>query len=135
MATLAGSGGGAAQRTIALVGFMGAGKTRAAKGAGEVLGEPVVDLDTEIELELGAPPDEVFDRDGESRFREVEERLALSSLRGGGIVALGGGAVESERIREALEACFTVCTPVHDKTGAVIGVLGIDINVTGWTRI
>ncbi len=33
------------------------------------------------------------------------------------------------------EACFTVCTPVHDAAGAVTGVLGIDINVTGWTRI
>jgi methyl-accepting chemotaxis protein len=33
------------------------------------------------------------------------------------------------------EACFTVCTPVHDAAGAIMGVLGIDINVTGWTRI
>ena len=33
------------------------------------------------------------------------------------------------------EACFTVCTPVRDEAGAVSGVLGIDINVTGWTRI
>jgi methyl-accepting chemotaxis protein len=33
------------------------------------------------------------------------------------------------------EACFTVCTPVKDKSGTVLGVLGIDINVTGWTRI
>ncbi|HSF40727.1 MAG TPA: methyl-accepting chemotaxis protein [Thermoanaerobaculia bacterium] len=33
------------------------------------------------------------------------------------------------------EACFTVCTPVRDAAGEVTGVLGIDINVTGWTRI
>ncbi|HKV07531.1 MAG TPA: methyl-accepting chemotaxis protein [Thermoanaerobaculia bacterium] len=33
------------------------------------------------------------------------------------------------------EACFTVCTPVRDGSGEVMGVLGIDINVTGWTRI
>jgi methyl-accepting chemotaxis protein len=33
------------------------------------------------------------------------------------------------------EACFTVCTPVRDGSGEVTGVLGIDINVTGWTRI
>jgi methyl-accepting chemotaxis protein len=33
------------------------------------------------------------------------------------------------------EACFTVCTPVRDAAGTVTGVLGIDINVTGWTRI
>jgi antitoxin component HigA of HigAB toxin-antitoxin module len=33
------------------------------------------------------------------------------------------------------EACFTVCTPVRDAAGAITGVLGLDINVTGWTRI
>jgi methyl-accepting chemotaxis protein len=33
------------------------------------------------------------------------------------------------------EACFTVCTPVRDAGGAITSVLGIDVNVSGWTRI
>ena len=33
------------------------------------------------------------------------------------------------------EACFTVCTPLHNGDGSLSAVLGIDINVTGWTRI
>jgi len=33
------------------------------------------------------------------------------------------------------EACFTVCTPVHNRDGSLAAVLGMDINVTGWTRI
>jgi methyl-accepting chemotaxis protein len=33
------------------------------------------------------------------------------------------------------EACFTVCTPLHNADGSIAAVLGIDINVTGWTRI
>jgi methyl-accepting chemotaxis protein len=33
------------------------------------------------------------------------------------------------------EACFTVCTPLHNGDGSLAAVLGIDINVTGWTRI
>jgi len=33
------------------------------------------------------------------------------------------------------EACFTVCTPLHNADGSLYAVLGIDINVTGWTRI
>jgi methyl-accepting chemotaxis protein len=33
------------------------------------------------------------------------------------------------------EACFTVCTPLRNGDGSVAAVLGIDINVTGWTRI
>jgi shikimate kinase/3-dehydroquinate synthase len=94
---------------------MGAGKTRAAKGAAAVLGERAVDLDSEIEAELGAIAADVFERDGESRFREAEERLALEALAGGGIVALGGGAVESERIRAALADCFTVWCRISEE--------------------
>jgi hypothetical protein len=33
------------------------------------------------------------------------------------------------------EACFTVCTPLRHGDGSIAAVLGIDINVTGWTRI
>ncbi len=33
------------------------------------------------------------------------------------------------------QACFTVCTPLRNGDGSVAAVLGIDINVTGWTRI
>ncbi len=115
MAAVEPAPGGAPQPTIALVGFMGAGKTRAAKGAGAVLGEPVVDVDAEIERELGAPAAEVFERDGEARYREAEERLAVAALREGGIVALGGGAVESERVREALAGSFTVWCRISEE--------------------
>lgn len=100
--------------TIALVGFMAAGKTRAAKGVAAVLGEPAIDLDAEIEREFGATVAEVFELDGEARFRETEERLALAALERGGIVALGGGAVESERVRAALGDCFTVWCPISE---------------------
>jgi shikimate kinase/3-dehydroquinate synthase len=94
---------------------MGAGKTRAAKGAAAVLGERITDVDREIERELGAPPAEVFTRDGEARFREVEERLALAALDDGGFVALGGGAVESESVRGALAGCFTVWCRISEE--------------------
>jgi len=103
-----GNGGDAPRPTIAFIGFMGAGKTRAGRGAAAVLGERFVDLDAEIESELGALAADVFARDGEARFREAEERLGSTALADGGIVALGGGAVESDRIREALAGCFTV---------------------------
>ncbi len=94
--------------TIAFIGFMGAGKTRAAKGAAAVLGERATDVDAQIEQELEKPVADVFSSEGEARFREVEERLALEALDGGGLVSLGGGAVESGRVREALASCFTV---------------------------
>lgn len=107
--------GQAPKPTIAFVGFMGAGKTRAAKGAAAVLGERAVDVDAEIERELGAGPAAIFERDGEAAFREAEERIALAALAEGGLVALGGGAVESERVREALGRCFTVWCRISEE--------------------
>lgn len=114
MAPLA-HGGQGPRPTIALVGFMGAGKTRAARGAAAVLGEPFADADAEVERELGAPVAELFARRGEAAFREAEERAALKLLERGGFVALGGGAVESERVREALGACFTVWCRISEE--------------------
>ena len=105
---MASLGESASTPTIAFVGFMGAGKTRAAKGAADVLSERATDVDAEIVRELGAPIPEIFEREGEARFREVEERLTLEALERGGLVSLGGGAVESARVREALGKTFTV---------------------------
>ena len=100
---------------IALVGFMGAGKTRAGRGAATVLGEPFHDSDAEVERELGAPPPEVFAERGEAVFRETEERVALELLEGGGVVALGGGAIESARVREALADTFCVWCRISEE--------------------
>ena len=103
------------QPTIAFVGFMGAGKTRATKGAGAVLGEHATDADREIERELGEPISDFFERQGEAAFREVEERVCVELLSRGGLVALGGGAVQSPRVRAALEDCFTVWCRVSEE--------------------
>ncbi|HWD63839.1 MAG TPA: 3-dehydroquinate synthase [Solirubrobacteraceae bacterium] len=84
----------------ALIGFMGAGKTTAAR----TLGERAVDVDEVIESRLGRRVQAIFAEEGESAFREVEERVTLELLDDPtvDIVALGGGAVGSERVRRAL---------------------------------
>ena len=105
--------------TIAFVGFMGAGKTRAAKGAAAVLETAAVDVDREIERELGKPVAEVFAAEGESRFREEEERVALEALSRGGLVSLGGGAVGSRRVRDALANCFVVWCRIGEEAAWV----------------
>ena len=85
---------------IALVGFMGAGKTTAARS----LGAGAVDVDDVIEERLGLRVQDVFARDGETAFREVEEQVTLELLADPSIrvVALGGGALGSDRIRQAV---------------------------------
>ena len=96
---------------IALIGFMAAGKSRGATAIARVLGEQRADCDELLEAELGEPISSYFEREGEAAFREVEERVTLKALRGGGVVSLGGGALSSARVRAALGSCVTVLLP------------------------
>jgi shikimate kinase/3-dehydroquinate synthase len=89
---------------IVLVGFMGAGKSTAARTLAAELGTRALDSDRELEQRLGEPIESYFDRQGEAGFREREEELICELLDrdDAAVVALGGGAVQSERVREAL---------------------------------
>jgi shikimate kinase/3-dehydroquinate synthase len=88
---------------LVFIGFMGAGKSTAARGAARSLGAEAVDVDEAVAAELGCPIAEFFDQHGESAFREIEERVTLEQLASGaGVLSLGGGAVGSERVRAAL---------------------------------
>jgi shikimate kinase/3-dehydroquinate synthase len=76
-----------------LIGFMGAGKSTLARSLG---GVDTDDL-------LGEPAEALFDRVGEAAFREREEGAVLDALAGGHeVIALGGGACGSQRVRDAL---------------------------------
>jgi shikimate kinase/3-dehydroquinate synthase len=89
---------------IVLVGFMGAGKSTGARTLAAELGVEAVDSDREVERRLGEPIEVFFHREGEGAFRSVEEDVVgdLLERRDPKVVALGGGAVQSERVREAL---------------------------------
>ena len=95
---------GAGRRGVVCIGFMGAGKTTAARSAAHELGTIPVDVDTVIEERLGKPIDRVFAEDGEAAFRAVEEQVTLELLAEPrpGVLALGGGAIGHERVRAAL---------------------------------
>ena len=105
-----------AKPAIVFIGFMGAGKSNAARAAAERLGEEALDADEEIERELGEPIASFFEREGEGAFRDREERVALELLERGGVVSLGGGAVESERVREAVRRSVGVWCRVDEET-------------------
>ena len=92
---------------LVFVGFMGAGKSSAARSVAAELGVQPLDSDRELEAALGEPIESFFDREGEPAFRRREQEAVLTILEraaAGGVVALGGGALESERVREALRA-------------------------------
>src|SRR4051812_27157544 len=83
---------------------MGAGKSSAARSVAADLGVRAHDSDHELERELGEPIDTWFDRHGEAEFRRVEEQVVLRLLESPDVrvLSLGGGALGSDRVREAL---------------------------------
>ena len=100
---------------IAFVGFMGAGKSNAARAVARRLGEQAVDADEELERDLGESIASFFEREGEPAFREREEAATLDLLSRGGVLSLGGGAVESERVRRALRGHVTAWCRVDEE--------------------
>jgi len=105
-------------RNLALIGFMGAGKTTAAAALADELGWEAADADAAIEQAAGKPIASIFADDGEARFRELEERVVGDLLqRIDTVVALGGGAVTSPVTREQLrDGSFTVLLDVSPQT-------------------
>jgi shikimate kinase len=90
---------------IALLGFRGAGKTTLGAWLAQELRLPFFDLDREIELAQGRTLSEIFRRDGEAVFREIEaETLEGVIARPGIVLAPGGGIVERPANRALLKA-------------------------------
>jgi shikimate kinase/3-dehydroquinate synthase len=98
------------------VGFMGAGKSTAARLAAAELGVEPLDSDRELEQRIGEAIESYFDREGEAAFREREEEVVLELLArpDARVIALGGGALGSERVRDAVGGH----TVVHLQIGA-----------------
>lgn len=77
---------------LVFIGPSGAGKSRIGRRVARALGLPIADTDKMVVAEYG-PIAEIFERDGEPRFRELERIAVRRALTGDGVVALGGGAV------------------------------------------
>lgn len=86
-----------------LVGPMGAGKSTVGRALAADLGVDFCDTDHEIERRAGRTIPEIFAGDGEATFRTMEADVVTDVLsRFRGVVALGGGAVMTAAVREAL---------------------------------
>ncbi|WP_226634553.1 shikimate kinase [Brevundimonas poindexterae] len=97
-------------RTIALIGLMGVGKSTVGRRLARRLGVPFADGDTEIEEAAGMTVSDIFSLYGEGEFRAGEARVMKRLVEGPPIVlATGGGAVMNAETRSLLkEKALTV---------------------------
>ncbi len=84
-------------KTIFLIGFMGAGKSTVAKELKDRLGFPIVEMDARIEEQEGMSISQIFAEKGEPYFRKLETELLESfTADAPAIVSCGGGAAMRE---------------------------------------
>jgi shikimate kinase len=85
------------KKIIAIIGFMGAGKSTIGLLLASMINLAFVDLDKAIESECGKSINEIFAEEGEESFRECEHKALTIELGGKGkIISCGGGIVLRE---------------------------------------
>jgi shikimate kinase len=87
---------------VVLIGAPGAGKSRVGAMLAERLGLDFADVDAVIAERARKSVAEIFADDGEAAFRAQEEATTAELLAHPGVLALGGGAILSERTRDGL---------------------------------
>jgi len=95
---------------LAIVGYMGSGKSTVGRIVADEIGWGFVDLDREIEHWAGRPIPEIFSTSGEGCFRDLEHHVLLDALDGADerVVACGGGVVVRPENCERLKSVATV---------------------------
>jgi shikimate kinase len=102
-----------------LVGMPGSGKSTIGRRLAKAMGVPMLDTDAKIVETTGRTIADIFENDGEKEFRRIEEDVVRAALDShDGIVSLGGGAITSPGVRDAL----TGHTVVFLEIGAAEGI-------------
>ena len=97
-----------AKRPIVLVGLMGSGKTTIGRRLAARLDLPFVDSDAEIEAAARLSVAEIFERFGETHFRDGERRVIARLIEGPPrVIATGGGAFADPETRALILARCT----------------------------
>jgi shikimate kinase len=114
---------------VVLIGPPGAGKSAVGPLLADRLGVEFRDTDADIGTAAGKPVGDIFIESGEDAFRDLERAAvtsALGALRpGGGVLALGSGAVLDASVRSELDKQATVVYLSAD-CGTVARRIGLD---------
>ena len=86
-----------------LIGLPGSGKSTIGRRLAKAMGLTLLDTDAAIEEKTGRTIADIFANDGEPEFRRIEEEVIRDALANhDGILSLGGGAVTTPGVRDAL---------------------------------
>ena len=89
------------KENLVFLGMMGSGKSAIGSLVAKKLKLNFIDVDKEIEKELGISISKIFETKGEDYFRKFEEKITLKILRiNSNVVSLGGGAFVNKIIRK-----------------------------------
>ncbi|HEV7820615.1 MAG TPA: shikimate kinase [Burkholderiales bacterium] len=103
------------EKTVVLVGMMGAGKTSVGRRLAAVLAVPFRDADSEIEQAAACTVNEIFERYGEPEFRAGERKVILRLLQEPPhVLATGGGAFMDPETRAKIkESAISIWLKAH----------------------
>jgi shikimate kinase len=102
--------------SIALIGFMGVGKTAVGRVLAEKLGKEFIELDSEIEKKAKKSIPEIFRHEGEIGFRQIEiEVIREIAGQRNVVIACGGGIVLNkiniDRLRKECIIVYLTASP------------------------
>jgi len=101
-----------------LVGLPGSGKSTIGRRLSKALGVGLLDTDVAIEERTGRSIADIFATDGEQEFRRIEEEVVRAALaEHDGVVSLGGGAVTSPGVCEALAGHTVIYLEISAREG------------------
>ena len=91
------------KENLIFLGMMGSGKSSIGSLVAKKLQLNFIDIDNEIETELGLSIKKIFETKGENYFRKFEEKITLKKLKSKPVViSLGGGAFTNRNIRKEI---------------------------------
>ena len=92
------------KKNICIMGLMGSGKSIIGKDLSKNLNLKFYDTDKEIELMTNKKISAIFKEEGESYFRDIEEKVCIEILTiDNCVVSLGGGSIISKKIRKIIK--------------------------------
>tara|TARA_B100001093_G_scaffold353619_1_gene338079 strand:+ start:210 stop:734 length:525 start_codon:yes stop_codon:yes gene_type:complete len=91
------------KENLIFLGMMGSGKTSIGSIVSKKLNLDFIDIDQEIEKNLGVKISKIFQTNGEDYFRKIEEKTTLRILKKRKkVISLGGGAFLNENIKNEI---------------------------------